>query len=322
MDQARSDELVAGEAARRRLRRTVDATTLAQLAILVVVWAGGAVLIHFVAGLVRPSTGLDPMTVVYGWTATGVLVFVPPVEKVLARMVLGLRRPTPEQEAYFAHAWAQVCRQAGVRSDRYVLRVEWSQWLNAVAGAGHIVGVTATALTLPTRHLEAVLAHELGHHLGGHAMIGLLHAWYSWPLRLLVRLSMWIGRGASVAMAIVRPFAPMLALAILPLAFVSCLGSLLVPLIALPVWLSTIVMRRSELRADGTAVRLGYGPELLWLCRGWAAREQPPSRGWRSVRNFVRDTHPRFDVRVRAIERALTRIGPAGPGGPPSTGSR
>jgi Zn-dependent protease with chaperone function len=305
MEPARPEQLVVEEARRRRLRRTVDATTLWQLAILVVVWAGGASLVALVAESARAWTHVETLTVVAVWTASGLAVFVPPVEVVLGRVILRLRKPSPEQLAVLRSAWTNVCAQAGVKGDRYVLRVQPSGYLNATAGAGHLVGVTTTALSLTPRQLEAVLAHELGHHLAGHAMIGLLHGWYSWPLRLVVRLCGIVGRIAGIAMAVLRPFAPLLALAILPLALLSCVGSLLVPLVALPVTLSTVVMRRSELRADGTAVRLGYGADLLGLYRWFAARELPPPRGFRSLRAFLGNSHPRFDVRVRALERAL-----------------
>ncbi|WP_235967803.1 M48 family metalloprotease [Streptomyces mesophilus] len=47
---------------------------------------------------------------------------------------------------------------------------EESQDLNAYAAAGHTVGVSRFALeNLPSAQLAAVLAHELGHHTGGHA---------------------------------------------------------------------------------------------------------------------------------------------------------
>jgi Zn-dependent protease with chaperone function len=304
MDQARSDEIVMA-AARKPLRRRVDATAIWQLGILVVVWAGGALIVGFIAGLLQSAYGIEPLVVLGVWTASGVLVFIPPVDRVLARVLLGLRKPTPEQLTVFEGAWTRVCQHAGVRGDRYLLRVQYANTLNASAGAGHIVGVTVTALALPPRYLEAILAHELGHHIGGHAAIGLLHTWYSFPMRTVVRLASWVGRLASIAMALTRPFIPLLALVLLPLLLVSCVGSLLVPLVALPVTVSIVVMRRSELRADGTAVRLGYGPELLALYRGWAARELPRGGMWRSTRAFLRDTHPRFDVRVRALEKAV-----------------
>jgi Zn-dependent protease with chaperone function len=232
-------------------------------------------------------------------------VFLPPVEHVLARVILGLRRATPEQGAVLDRAWGAVCDEAGVRADRYILLVQRSGALNATAGAGHVVGVTANALSLPPRQLQAVLAHELGHHLGGHAVIGLLHAWYGWPLRTVIRLVSALARVGTVAVALTRPLSAFLGLLALPLLAVSCAGQLLVVAVALPAAAATVVMRRSELRADATAVRLGYGAELLGLYRAWAAQEPPRPRGWRVVQAFLRDTHPRFEVRVRALERAL-----------------
>jgi Zn-dependent protease with chaperone function len=303
MDQVQPDA-VAGPVG-RRLRRSIDATAMWQLGVLAMAWVGGALVIGFIAGLLRPTTGVDTNVVIAVWTVAGVLVFVPPVEVVLSRALLGLRRPTPEQQAILQAAWTQVCAHAGVRGDRYVLRVEPRGALNAAAGAGHIVGVTATAVALPPRYLEAVLAHELGHHLGGHAMIGMLLTWYSWPLRTLVRMSTWVARIAGLFMTLLRPLSGLLTVVLLPCVLLSCVGSLLVPLVALPVTLSIIVMRRSELRADATAARLGYGGELLALYRGWAAREPPLPGPWRSFRAFFQNTHPRFDARVRNLERVL-----------------
>jgi Zn-dependent protease with chaperone function len=317
MDHARPEEVVPGTPAqpdvpaagpRRplRLRRTVDATTMWQLALLLVVWAGGAALVALVAEIARSATGVEPLTAVLVWTAAGALVFVPPVEVFLGRVVLGLRRPTDAQLPMLDAAWAQVCVQAGIPGDRYVLRVQPSRWVNATAGAGHLVGVTTTALTLAPRQLEAILAHELGHHLGGHAMIGMLRAWYGWPLRLLVWLLGMVGRVTSVVAAIVRPFSGFGSFALLPvLLLLSCLTPLLALAIALPATASTIVTRRSELRADRTAVVLGYGAELLVLYASFAANEVPDPSFWRSLRSFLRDTHPTFGTRVRAIERLI-----------------
>lgn len=291
--------------ARRRLRRGIDATTAAQLVVLAVVWVFGASLVALVADLLRPWTGVPASVAVVAWTATGLLVFVRPVEVVLGRLLLGLHAPGPAQAAVLGDAWAHVCAAAGVPADRYLLRVQRSGYLNAAAGAGHLVGVTTTALGLQPRQLEAVLAHELGHHLAGHAMIGLLHGWYSWPLRLLVRLCGLVSRAASVAMMVSRSCSPLLVLALLPLTLLSCVGVVLVPLVAVPVVISTVVTRRSELRADRTAVRLGYGSDLLGLYRWFAAREGPPPGVVRSISAFLRDSHPRFDIRVRALETAL-----------------
>ncbi|MEV6701287.1 M48 family metalloprotease [Streptomyces sp. NPDC051453] len=65
-----------------------------------------------------------------------------------------------------------------MEADTYELVIENSTDLNAMAAAGHVVGVTTYALNrIPSSNLAAVLAHELGHHTGCHAWAGLLGYW-------------------------------------------------------------------------------------------------------------------------------------------------
>lgn len=66
--------------------------------------------------------------------------------------------------------------------------MEQSGELNAFAAGGHIVAMTSwTPRNLRSHELEAILAHELGHHLRGHAWVGQLAWWYSWPAALVLR---------------------------------------------------------------------------------------------------------------------------------------
>ncbi|MGH1555409.1 M48 family metalloprotease [Streptomyces sp. L7] len=116
------------------------------------------------------------------WLASGALVFHRPHGKrPRAPFAPPALHPTPQQErAKIEPVWREVTARAGVEGRNYELWVEDSDGLNAVAAAGHIVGVTRFALNeLPNGELAAVMAHELGHHVGGHAWSGLL--------RLLVR---------------------------------------------------------------------------------------------------------------------------------------
>ena len=84
--------------------------------------------------------------------------------------------------------------------------VENSAELNAMAAAGHVVGVTTYSLNhLSSGNLAAVLAHELGHHTGGHAWAGLLGYWYSLPGRMawslargFARIALFIARRLSL----------------------------------------------------------------------------------------------------------------------------
>lgn len=91
-----------------------------------------------------------------------------------------LRYPTPEEDRKLRSAWRRVTARAGVDADAYQLWVEDSTGINAMAAAGHIVGVTSHSLrTLTPGKLAGVLAHELGHHVGGHAWSSLLTFWYA-----------------------------------------------------------------------------------------------------------------------------------------------
>ena len=81
--------------------------------------------------------------------------------------------------------WHQVARAAGVDPDRYTIWIQESDDANATPTPGHTIAVTRWALyTVPGQHLEAVLAHELSHHLGGRAWLSLLSFWYSIPARV------------------------------------------------------------------------------------------------------------------------------------------
>ncbi|MFF4735893.1 M48 family metalloprotease [Streptomyces sp. NPDC001262] len=67
--------------------------------------------------------------------------------------------------------------------------------LNATAAAGHIVAVTRPATDRsPNSQLAAILAHELGHHVGGHPWAAMLADWYALPARTVGR---WIFAGLT-----------------------------------------------------------------------------------------------------------------------------
>ena len=211
-----------------RLRRRWDLTTAWSLAAIVTVWAGSAAILALAAIALHRFVPLGPTAVVAIWTALGALTFVAPAERVLGRVVLRLRAPDARQQALLDPAWRAVCRRAGVAPDRYLLRVQRSSAVNASAGGGHLVAVTSGALDGRGVPLEAILAHELGHHLGGHAAMGLLLAWYRGPLRLVLgvgRAAARAGRVASLGGVLSRIILPILFI----LLVVSCVGTLVVP---------------------------------------------------------------------------------------------
>ncbi|WP_067452914.1 M48 family metalloprotease [Nocardia alba] len=262
------------------------------------------------------------------FVGSGAVVFFRPTEFAIARVFFRFRRPTiPEQER-LDHAWSLVTQSAGVRADTYRLWVEDSNDLNASAAAGHIVAVTRGALILPPHQLEALLAHELGHHLGGHSWATLLTYWYALPGRLLVRVLHWStqlvfalaagltlgaaggamgGRAGSEAAGcligpIVRLF-PLLWLALITLFFYS-IHPLLVLLWTVPFVLAWFG-RHQEKDADRVAAQLGYGPALLEILYGWLDAGHDDARRRNGLRANIFASHPSCASRIHALEKRL-----------------
>jgi STE24 endopeptidase len=209
-----------------------------------------------------------------------------------------------------APLWHSVCRVAGVDGSRYLLLVEESDEPNAFAAGGRTVAVTRPALQLPPPELEAVLAHELGHHLSAHPMVSRMAWWYAIPARLtaflaglVIRVVLGIGRVFLAFGNGLGFFASLLA-ALIILTFVAFLNFwlILIPLISpLLAWAS----RLGEFRADRTAALLGYGPALGQALRRWQHEE---SRSRRSgLRDRVLATHPPTAERIRRLQ---PRVGP------------
>jgi Zn-dependent protease with chaperone function len=218
-----------------------------------------------VVGLVSLFFGKLAFLVILLWLASGALVFHRPTESALARRLLHLRYPTPQERAKIEPVWREVTARAGVEGRTYELWVEDSDSLNAVAAAGHIVGVTRFAMNeLPNGELAAVMAHELGHHVGGHAWSGLLGYWYAMPGRIAWRV---LKAVSVVAFHVSRAFGcfgvafVVLIAGGLAMATISSLYGLPLLILGVPYALAA-VGRRAELRADEHAAALGFAPML------------------------------------------------------------
>ncbi|MEV7792798.1 M48 family metalloprotease [Streptomyces sp. NPDC087512] len=212
-----------------------------------------------------------------GWVLSGTLVFHQPCERLLARRLFGLRHPTPEEDRKLRFVWREVTARAGVDAGVYQLWVEDSDDVNAMAAAGHIVGVTSHSLRLPSAQLAGVLAHELGHHTRGHAWASLLTVWYALPgrlaWRLLLALASRVDRLSVGASILVTALAGALAVALAAATY----GLVLLPL-ATP-WLAAAVARRAELRADEHAAGLGFAAELMTVLRDEHERDRAGAEG-------------------------------------------
>ncbi|MEU7384442.1 M48 family metalloprotease [Streptomyces sp. NPDC042207] len=255
-------------------QRGTDATAVGRLAVQL---PGALVSLALVSSLALGMFGNVVGTLaILAWVASGLLVFHRPTERAFARHVLKLRPPTPEERARLEPIWNEVTARAGIEPGTYELMVENSGELNAVAVAGHVVGITTYSLArIPTSNLAAVLAHELGHHTGGHAWAGLLGYWYSLPGRIawavtrgLARLAIAVASVFSIAATgfLILFMAMAVAAAFLTAWFIA------IPLVLAP-YLLAYAGRRGELRADQQAAELGFARQLAEVLHHFQAEE-------------------------------------------------
>ncbi|MCY0919523.1 MULTISPECIES: M48 family metalloprotease [unclassified Streptomyces] len=299
------------------VRRGADSSSITTILLNLPLFFGSLLVIWLVSQLL--PTGLDVVFVI-AWLASGALMFHRPTERALARMLFKVREPTAAELARLRPLWDDVTRQAGIDGSRYDLWVEDSSQVNAFAAAGHIVSVTQKSLnTLPPERLGAVLAHELGHHVGGHAWSGLLGVWYALPARVVMAVVKFVVTFVFLVAAQIACLGALLfaliigAIAIsLALAFPPALALFAVPVLL--AWAG----RLGELRADRFAAEIGYGPLLLATFTDSHTQGADDDSGKQRLMDRLMATHPPLHQRIRALEPFVA--GPAGPlaphGGP------
>jgi Zn-dependent protease with chaperone function len=261
--------------------------------------------------LVSMVTGFGPLLIL-AWLVSGALVFHRRTESALARHLFRLRYPTPQERARLEPVWHEVTARAGVDGRTYELWVQDSDDLNAVAAAGHIVGVTRFALNeLPNGELAAVLAHELGHHVGGHAWVSLLGYWYALPGRIgwmVLRVVSGALLRASSTISCLGGLAFLMCFGVAAVATFSFLYGLPLMVLGVPYALAA-VGRRAELRADQHAAALGFAPMLAAVLQKLHEQEQeasqPASSGHKSPLAGLMATHPDYYTRLHHLQPYL-----------------
>ncbi|MFF9125885.1 M48 family metalloprotease [Streptomyces sp. NPDC014889] len=296
-------------------QRGTDATAVAGLAVQA---PGALVSLALVSSLALGMFGNVVGTlVILAWVASGLLVFHRPTERAFARHVLKLRPPTGAERARLEPIWNEVTARAGIEPGTYELMVENSGELNAVAVAGHVVGVTTYSLTrIPTSNLAAVLAHELGHHTGGHAWAGLLGYWYSLPGRIAWAVTRGLARFA-IAVASVFSMAATGFLVLL-MAMMAAAAFLTAWFIAIPLVLAPYLLaytgRRGELRADQQAAELGFARQLAEVLHHFQAEEAATKAALVAQGQRLKEpgalarllsSHPDHQTRLSALEPYL-----------------
>ncbi|HUQ59792.1 M48 family metalloprotease [Lentzea sp.] len=256
----------------------------------------------------KPVTPQSPWLFPVLWLVSGVIAFLPVTDGALAWLVHRLRRPTPSESQVLVPLLESVCDTASVDPRRYRLWIQNSREINAMAVGGRVVGVSTAALSLPPRQLEAVLAHEVGHHLAGHTRASLLRWWYELPARLAVLLAFALGWGVLEAGAALKTRPAMVTSLVLvaALAVVAVAVSpwvLLLPVIA-P--LLALTSRRAELRADRVAAELGYGPLLLEVLQRWRNEGHDVLRARAGLRARMLASHPSCTQRISKLYETRT----------------
>jgi Zn-dependent protease with chaperone function len=301
------------------------------LAIVALTWVLSLILVGplaYGAGLLLGGDGRTAGVIgVLCWTASAALVLARPVESRFARLLFKVRRPTEPELERLRPLWDRICRRAGLDRRAFTMRVEDTEEVNAFALGAHFVAVTRRALELPDELLEAVLAHELGHHRDRHPLAATLGWWYLMPFSLL---SLVLRRVRAATRAIRRVFSalrrrvgqasggPALQgplglvgmLAILgALVVVGALLLLVLCVVWLPLWLvtsasrllSAVLSRASEYAADRHATELGYGDGLTRVLELFEFDEQrKPRRAGLAARLA---SHPSCRSRIQAVQR-------------------
>ncbi|WKD33143.1 M48 family metalloprotease [Streptomyces xanthophaeus] len=289
----------------RARQRAVDLTAWLRLALHLPGFLLGLALVGGTALVVEALIGVPAWIPVVLWSGSGVLVFHRPTEERIARHLLRLHRPLPHELAVLAPVWSEVTARAGVDGRRYQLWIEDSDDINARAAAGHIVGVTRHALEqLPRSQLAAVLAHELGHHTGGHAWAGLLGQWYGLPARIAWRVLEHLRVRAARALSPMPALVLVVAAGYVTHPTLAATYGLPLLLLALP-WLAAAVGRRAELRADAHAAGLGFAPMLAALLGRLLAEEEGDSPHGPRLLDRLLSSHPDHRTRLHHLQRYL-----------------
>jgi Zn-dependent protease with chaperone function len=314
-------------------RSRVSGTSLGMFAIVLLIWLLSLVVVALPAYGAAVLAGWPRVTVVIlacaAWTASAAFILIRPIEAGLARLLYrSLRRPRPAELARIAPVLERVCRRAGTDPSRYLLRVEEKRQVNAFALGGHVLAVTRMSLELPDDMLEAVLAHEVGHHRHLHPLAIILGWWYLLPfeagdrlLRAIRRLTRWLaqifnrlndrtgglagGRAPDGALGMLVLLAVLGVLVVAGSVVVVVLGVLWLPLallVRLAKVLAAALSRAGEHAADRHAAELGYGPGLVQVLFLFQQAEfaAPRPRGMAALLR----SHPSSQARIDAIRRS------------------
>lgn len=139
------------------------------------------------------------------WLSIPVLVLTRRGKRLAVRVVLRFRRPDARQQELLEPVWRAVFDRCGLTADDVDWYTQPGPQPNACAAGRRSVAVTDSALRpflagrVSERQMQALLAHELGHHVTRVTRYGLAAAWLAAPGRMAFRLVLEIALALSGA---------------------------------------------------------------------------------------------------------------------------
>jgi len=223
-----------------------------------------------------------------------VLLAIRPVELQVAKIIAGPSQPpSPEESARLGPMLARLGEKAGMDPARIVVRVQESPGVNAAAGGGHLLFVTRGAFALPDDELEAILAHELGHHRGFHPVMTAVVWWLRVPGAVLAGVYRVLRRAVAAVTGRLGVLGRLLAIPLLLLLVVWQITVMWIYYAA--DLLAQRAARISEYEADAAAARWGYAEPLA------AAYASMPQVEQASRWKRLMDDHPPLADRIARL---------------------
>ncbi|WP_345556962.1 M48 family metallopeptidase [Streptomonospora halophila] len=269
----------------------------------------GSVLVGAPEGVLARLTGLG---VLLAWACVGGFCLYPRTGDALARWLLGLRLATAEEEAKLVVPWYRVMHATGRHPHAFRLWVQESEDINASAAGAGIVAVTRSAVEeLSPPQLEAVLAHELGHHTFSHARFLLALNYYGLPVTVIARLfnALTIGIVGAIWSAY-RDSGNVLMLIVAGCTLTMCclvfVLPFLVPAMA-ALFGAAALSRATELAADRYAAQLGYAPALQQVLQHWIHLGHDAAHAQMNPWQRATASHPTAAKRIQRLQTYLNQ---------------